>query len=144
VTDAPLTTEDKLTELTAPALLATIKELHGLRAPLIDALGTVYRSMTDCVGDEWAEEWLGEVWTQIPLNVRVLAGDEDAAAELDEADRLNPEGVSTCLATFREDPMPDTVYCDARGKHSRHTSGGGSEYYAWLDGDEGSGWDPNL
>jgi hypothetical protein len=67
---------------TVPALLATIKELRDLRAPLIDALGTVYRSMTSCVGDEWAMEWLGEVWTQIPLDVRALAGDKDAAAEL--------------------------------------------------------------
>lgn len=77
--------ETKLTELTAPALLATIKELRDLRAPLIDALTVVYRSMADCTGDEWAMEWLGEVWTQIPLDVRALAGDQDAADEL--ADR---------------------------------------------------------
>lgn len=50
--------------------------------PLIDALRTVYRSMVDCVGDEWAMEWLGEVWTRLPLDVRAVAGDEDAAAEL--------------------------------------------------------------
>lgn len=50
--------------------------------PLIDALRTVYQSMTSCVGDEWAMEWLGEVWTQLPLDVRAVAGDEDAAAEL--------------------------------------------------------------
>jgi hypothetical protein len=80
-------TEEKLTALTAPALLATIKELRDLRAPLIDALTTVYQSMKDCVGDEWAEEWLGEVWTRIPLNLRVLAGDQDAADELAEAER---------------------------------------------------------
>lgn len=77
-----MTHTDELTQLTAPALLATIKELRDLRAPLIDALTIVYRSMKDCVGDEWAEEWLGEVWTQIPLNVRALAGDQDAADEL--------------------------------------------------------------
>lgn len=46
-----------------------------------------------------------------------------------------------CAATFREEPMPDTVYCGERGYHQRHTSGSGTEYYAWLDGDEGSGWD---
>ena len=80
-----LATDDNLTELTAPALLATIKELKELRAPLIEALTLVYRSMKDCVGDEWAEEWLGEVWTQIPLDIRALAGDEDAAMELKEA-----------------------------------------------------------
>ena len=74
--------EDKLTQLTAPALMATIKELRDLRAPLIEALALVYASMKGFVGDEWAEEWLGEVWTKIPLDVRALAGDQDAAAEL--------------------------------------------------------------
>jgi hypothetical protein len=66
---------------TIPALLATIKELRDLRAPLMDALSTVYRSMKN-FGDEWAMEWLGEVWTQIPLDIRALAGDQDAADEL--------------------------------------------------------------
>ncbi|MFE2047912.1 hypothetical protein ACFXAS_05355 [Streptomyces sp. NPDC059459] len=70
---------------TIPALLATIKELRALRQPLIDALTLVHQSMTSCVGDEWAMEWLGEVWTQIPLHVRAAAGDKDAAAELAEA-----------------------------------------------------------
>lgn len=46
-----------------------------------------------------------------------------------------------CAAIFREEPMPDTVYCGERGYHQRHTSGSGSQYYAWLDGDEGAGWD---
>ena len=70
---------------TIPALLATIKELRDSRQPLIEALTLVHKSMTSCVGDEWAMEWLGEVWTQIPLNVRAAAGDKDAAAELAEA-----------------------------------------------------------
>lgn len=65
-----------------PALVATIKELRELQAPLIDALTTVHRSMRDCVGDEWAMEWLGEVWSQLPLSVRAAAGDQDAAHEL--------------------------------------------------------------
>lgn len=47
-----------------------------------------------------------------------------------------------CLATFREEPMPDTVYCREAGPHVRHTAYQGSDYYAWLDGDEGAGWDP--
>jgi len=100
-----MTTEGKLTELTAPALLATIKELRDLRAPLVDALTIVYRSMTGCVGDEWAEEWLGEVWTQIPLNVRALAGDQDAAAELADAEQTQ-EDCKPCLAAFREESTP--------------------------------------
>jgi hypothetical protein len=50
--------------------------------PLIDALRTVYRSMAECTGDEWAMEWMGEVWTRLPLDVRAVAGDEDAAVEL--------------------------------------------------------------
>lgn len=65
-----------------PALLATINELRASRQPLVDALALVRESMTTCVGDEWAMEWLGEVWTRVPLDVRALAGDEDAAAEL--------------------------------------------------------------
>ncbi|MGW0626496.1 hypothetical protein [Streptomyces sp. NPDC002758] len=71
----------KLTEA-VPALVATVKEVRALRAPLTEALQLVYRSMVDCRPDEWAMEWLGEVWTRVPLNVRALAGDEDAAAEL--------------------------------------------------------------
>ncbi|MFH8531603.1 hypothetical protein ACH4GE_24670 [Streptomyces tendae] len=70
---------------TIPALLDTIKELRASRQPLIDALTLVHQSMTACVGDEWAMEWLGEVWTQIPLHVRALAGDQDAASELGES-----------------------------------------------------------
>ncbi|MET9909772.1 hypothetical protein ABZZ74_23705 [Streptomyces sp. NPDC006476] len=50
--------------------------------PLIEALRTVHQSMTSCVGDEWAMEWLGEVWASLPLDVRAIAGDEDALAEL--------------------------------------------------------------
>lgn len=46
-----------------------------------------------------------------------------------------------CAATLREDPMADRVYCQERGHHGRHTSGGGSEYYVWMDGDEGAGWE---
>jgi hypothetical protein len=51
-----------------------------------------------------------------------------------------PEDDAPCAATFREEPMPDIVYCGERGYHQRHTSGGGSQYYAWLDDDEGAGW----
>lgn len=44
--------------------------------------------------------------------------------------------------TYRPYPNADTVYCGERGKHSRHTAWQGNAYYAWLDGDEGAGWDP--
>jgi hypothetical protein len=50
--------------------------------PLADALRTVYSSMEACRPDEWAMEWLGEVWSTLPLDIRAMAGDEDAAAEL--------------------------------------------------------------
>lgn len=51
-----------------------------------------------------------------------------------------PDDDAPCAATFREDPMPDTVHCQKRGYHQRHTSiHRGSEYYVWLDGDEGAG-----
>lgn len=75
---------------TIPALMTTIKELRDLRAPLVEALATVYQSMTSCVGDEWAMEWLGEVWSQLPLDVRALAGDQDAAAEIAAAQGALP------------------------------------------------------
>lgn len=65
-----------------PALLATINELRDLRAPLIDALRTVFDSMEKGRPDEWAMEWLGEVWSTLPLAVRALAGDQDATAEI--------------------------------------------------------------
>ncbi|MGA6223450.1 hypothetical protein ACPESV_24330 [Streptomyces umbrinus] len=59
-----------------------------------------------------------------------------------EHERVDEEADGRCVATFREEPMPDTVYCGERGSHSRHTAWQGSDYYAWLDGDEGAGWDP--
>lgn len=74
----------------------------------------------------------GGVWTHAPCSECLPEGEE---SETDaEADR--------CSATFREEPMPDTVYCQERSYHVRHTSGGGSDYYTWLDGDEGAGSDP--
>lgn len=47
-----------------------------------------------------------------------------------------------CTAKFREEPMPYTVYCGERGYHQRHTSGSGSQYYTWMEGDEGASRDP--
>lgn len=46
---------------------------------------------------------------------------------------------ASCAATFREDPMPYAVHCGETGYHQRHTAWEGSNYYAWLDGDEGAG-----
>lgn len=53
-----------------------------------------------------------------------------------------------CLATFREESMRETVCCEETGRghgtgsrHTGHDSSG--NYYAWLDGDEGAGWDPS-
>ncbi|NYV73105.1 hypothetical protein [Streptomyces sp. UH6] len=37
-------------------------------------------------GDEWAMEWMGEVWGELPLAVRAAAGDQDAADELADAE----------------------------------------------------------
>jgi len=87
-------------------------------------------------------------------NVRLTPGDRQAVEDFKaylarraaggppEADpsAVDPED-QPCAATFREEPMPDTVYCGERGYHQRHTSGSGSQYYAWLDGDDGAGWD---
>lgn len=89
-------------------------------------------------------------------NVRLTPGDQQAVDEfkaylarrasggLPERNLSSSEGDTDdepCPATFREEPMPDTVYCGEYGYHQRHTSGSGSQYYAWLDGDEGAGWD---
>ncbi|GHC36742.1 hypothetical protein GCM10010308_64010 [Streptomyces vinaceusdrappus] len=49
-----------------------------------------------------------------------------------------------CIATFREDPMPHAVHCGETGYHTRHTAWQGSDYYAWLDSDEGAGLDPRA
>lgn len=54
---------------------------------------------------------------------------------------MSNDDYAPCLATFREEPMPDTVPCGERGYHQRHTAWRGSDYYAWLDGDDGAGWD---
>jgi hypothetical protein len=59
-------------------------------AQLAAAMSTVYRSMWSCVGDEWAMEWLGEVWSALPLTVRAAAGDTDAADELTTATDARP------------------------------------------------------
>jgi hypothetical protein len=83
-------------------------------------------------------------------NVRLTDGDRKAVEDLRaylkrrraaEADPEDYPEDQPCTATYREEPMPDTVYCGERGYHQRHTSGSGGEYYAWLDGDEGAGWD---
>ena len=89
-------------------------------------------------------------------NVRLTPGDRQAVAEFREYLAARREGMpptrsgtveeppadAPCAATFREEPMADRVYCEMRGHHQRHTSiHRGSEYYTWLDGDEGAGWD---
>lgn len=79
-------------------------------------------------------------------NVRLTDGDRKAVEDFREylAQRRAAESDSEdqpCAATFREPPMPDTVYCGEHGYHQRHTAWEGSDYYAWQDGDEGAGWD---
>ncbi|MFI6491257.1 hypothetical protein [Streptomyces sp. NPDC050564] len=64
------------------AFLASLNESRALNAPLIAALSTVFDSMERARPDEWAMEWLGEVWSSLPLEVRAAAGDTDAAQEL--------------------------------------------------------------
>jgi hypothetical protein len=92
VQDTPvrLGTPDGAADLVAQLTVNVAAYAGAQTLPLIDALRTVYRSMVDCAGDEWAMEWLGEVWTQLPLDVRAVAGDEDAAVELGV-----PAGAST-------------------------------------------------
>jgi hypothetical protein len=83
---------------------------------------------------------------------RVVMELEDQLYAEDPSDRadaylalqaMEPDGETptSCTATFREEPMPDTVYCGETGYHTRHTAWEGQNYYAWLDGDEGAGHD---
>jgi hypothetical protein len=81
-TPVRLGTPDGAADLVAQLTINVAAYAGAQTLPLIDALRTVYRSMVDCAGDEWAMEWLGEVWSQLPLDVRAVAGDEDAAEEL--------------------------------------------------------------
>lgn len=84
VQDTPvrLGTPDGAADLVAQLTVNVAAYAGAQTLPLIDALRTVYRSMVECVGDEWAMEWLGEIWSRLPLDVRAVAGDEDAVAEL--------------------------------------------------------------
>ena len=81
-TPVRLGTPDGAADLVAQLTVNVAAYAGAQTLPLIDALRTVYRSMVDFTGDEWAMEWLGEVWSLLPLDVRAVAGDEDAAAEL--------------------------------------------------------------
>ncbi|WP_128977261.1 hypothetical protein [Streptomyces roseicoloratus] len=68
---------------TIPALMASIQEYRALQQPLVDALRLIHEDMDRAHkgGDEWAMEWMGDVWSGLPLAVRAAAGDQDAAHE---------------------------------------------------------------
>ncbi|WP_406143694.1 hypothetical protein [Streptomyces anulatus] len=75
--------------------VASLESLRILAAetaePALDALRRIHADMVTARsgGDEWASEWLGEVWTTFPLALRAAAGDMDAAEEL-AADFFQP------------------------------------------------------
>jgi len=81
-TPVRLGTADGAAELVAQLTVNVAAYAGAQTLPLIDALRTVYASMEAVRPDEWAMEWLGDVWSTLPLDVRAVAGDEDAAAEL--------------------------------------------------------------
>lgn len=58
--------------------------LREAERPALDALSRIYTDIATCRsgGDEWASEWLGEMWATLPLEVRAAAGDATAADEL--------------------------------------------------------------
>ncbi|MYX67289.1 hypothetical protein K388_05017 [Streptomyces sp. KhCrAH-43] len=97
-----LADEAQPTETEAPstlsALMATIQELHALQQPLVDGLRFIREDMdrANKSGDEWATEWMGQVWLELPLHVRAAGGDTDAAQELaDETRRTEPTTTAT-------------------------------------------------
>ncbi|NEC17922.1 hypothetical protein [Streptomyces parvus] len=65
-------------------LVGTIRDLQALQQPLVDALRHIREDMHRArrCGDEWAMEWMSDVWAELPLAVRAAGGDEDAAHEL--------------------------------------------------------------
>ncbi|WP_329424035.1 hypothetical protein [Streptomyces sp. NBC_01268] len=69
---------------TISALMASIQEYRALQQPLVDALRRIRDDMDRASksGDEWAMEWLGDVWNDLPLAARAAGGDQDAAKEL--------------------------------------------------------------
>lgn len=83
---------DPTVDLTAAATIAVAvhlgKELRN--DPFRAALKTIYADMAALArdGDESASEWLGELWTRLPLTVRAAVGDQNAADEL--ADKEAP------------------------------------------------------
>ncbi|MFD8407200.1 hypothetical protein ACFV1G_21245 [Streptomyces anulatus] len=65
-------------------LVGTIRDLQALQQPLVDALRHIREDMHRArrCGDEWAMEWMSDVWAELPLAVRAAGGDEDAVHEL--------------------------------------------------------------
>ncbi|MFE1272096.1 hypothetical protein [Streptomyces sp. NPDC058758] len=84
-----MTVSHATTAETIPALLATIQELQALQQPLIDALRSIHSDMDRAHkgGDEWAMEWMAQVWNELPLAVRAAGGDQEAAQELADQNR---------------------------------------------------------
>lgn len=74
-------------------------------------------------------------------NVRLTSGDRQAVEEFKAYLAQRKADDAPRAATFQEEPMPDTGTAVSAATTPGHTSGGGSGYYAWLDGDEGAGWD---
>lgn len=74
---------------TPAALMGVIQELHALQQPLVDALRSIREDMDRAHrgGDEWATEWMAQVWNELPLAVRAAGGDQDAAQELADHNR---------------------------------------------------------
>ncbi|MFJ6578406.1 hypothetical protein ACIQMY_20845 [Streptomyces sp. NPDC091368] len=94
---------------TIPALLATIKELQALQQPLVDALRSIHGDMDRAhkSGDEWATEWMAQVWNELPLAVRAAGGDQEAAQELTDHNRD-----AARQATGQADTEPDPATAD--------------------------------
>ncbi|MYR76564.1 MULTISPECIES: hypothetical protein, partial [unclassified Streptomyces] len=100
----PATTADRAEPDPSPTVLAelvgTIRDLQALQQPLVDALRHIRDDMHRAWrgGDEWAMEWMSDVWAELPLPVRAAGGDEDAVHELAAAGAHHPTEARTRIA----------------------------------------------
>ncbi|AWL39692.1 MULTISPECIES: hypothetical protein [unclassified Streptomyces] len=96
-------------------LMGTIRDLQALQQPLVNALRHIREDMHRAWrgGDEWAMEWMSDVWAELPLQVRAAGGDPEAVHELATAGVQPPT-----TSTDQTEGPEDTVRRFARRLHA--------------------------